>query len=431
MSSELSRRQLMGFGLAGLTTAALTGCSGGSNGSQGASSLRVSWYGGDPVHAAMANVLALFQTKNAGLKIGQEHAAFADYWNKLATETAARNAPDVMRMSMSYFAEYAQRGALLDLGDVIGKAIKTEGLDPSVAQSGKINNKFFGIGQSSISNAVFYDPELIASLGTTMPEPSWTWDSFADWAKAIGKGSNGKVYGTADMGGALQTFEPFARQNGSDLFATDGKSMAVGQDLIEHWFDYWAKMRQGKGAPPASTTAESTGFENDPLTKGITPVTFGYVQQITFLQPLNKHELSLMTLPTVPNGKPGLFVKALDFWSIASTSKDPAKAAELVNFILTDDQAIKTLGVVLGIPPQQRAGDLLKPDPKSAAGKAMNYVHTIGDKAGPAPAAWPKGYSQLLTLFTKTGQDIAFGRSDPAKGAADFYGQSKQILGGY
>jgi multiple sugar transport system substrate-binding protein len=60
----------------------------------------------------MANVLALFQTKNAGLKIGQEHAAFADYWNKLATETAARNAPDVMRMSMSYFAEYAQRGRL-------------------------------------------------------------------------------------------------------------------------------------------------------------------------------------------------------------------------------------------------------------------------------------------------------------------------------
>ena len=435
MINRISRRQFVGWSMAGLTTATLAGCSatgvGNSGSASGTSALGVSWYGGDPVHAAMKKVLAFYGAKNAGVKISEQHSAFADYWDKLATQAAARDTPDVMRMSMTYFTDYADRGVLLDLTDLVGKSIKTSDMSSGVAKSGILDGKQYGIGQSSIANSVFINHELIDSLGVEKPDTDWTWDSFAEWAKGVGGAGGGTVFGTGDMGGHFEIFEPFARQNGTELFKSGGKSLAVAQDLIEQWWAYWAGMRKANAVPAAAETAAETGFDTSPVVKGIVPVTFGWVQQIQFLQPLMKQSLEIMTPPTVKGGKPGYCVNSQDMWSVASTSKNPDKAADLINFMINDDAAIEALGVVLGVPPSKHATDLLALDPTTVAGKAVKYAQDLGasDKASTPPAPWPKGYSQLATLFTKIGQDISFGKSDPAKGAADFYSQSKQILG--
>jgi len=436
MTNSISRRQFVGWSIAGAGIATLAGCSAtgkggsGSGSGSGTSSLDVSWYGGDPVHAAMKKVLALYGAKHAGVKISEQHSAFADYWDKLATETAARDAPDVMRMSMTYFTDYAERGALFDLTDFVGKSIDTSGMSTGVAKSGILHGKQYGIGQSSIANAIFINNELVDSLGVAKPDENWTWSSFADWSKSVGEAGGGKVFGSGDMGGHFEIFEPFARQHGTELFTSGGKSLAVSRDLIEEWWSYWADMRKAKAVPPASETASETGFDTSAVVKGVVPVTFGWVQQIQFLQPLMKQTLDLMVPPTVAGGKPGYYVDSQDMWSVASTSKNPDKAADLIDFMINDDAAIKALGVVLGVPPSKHATDVLALDPSTDAGKAVKYAQDLStsDKASTPPAPWPKGYSQLSTLFTKTAQDISFGKSNPAQGATDFYGQAKQVL---
>lgn len=432
MNKKIDRRQFVGWSIAGLATAALAGCSatGRSKSGSSSSALGVSWYGGDPVHSAMKKVLALYAAKNAGVRISEQHSAFADYWDKLATETAARDAPDIMRMSMTYFTDYADRGALLDLSDMVGKSIKTADMSAGVAKSGILNGKQYGIAQSSIANSIFINNEMVDSLGVSKPDTDWTWDSFANWGAEVADAGSGKIYGSGDMSGHFELFEPFARQNGTEIFKSGGKSLAVNRDLIEEWWAYWAAMRKAKAVPPASETAAETGFDTSALVKGIVPVTFGWVQQIQFLQPLMKPNLDLMIPPTVKGGKPGYYVDSQDMWSVASTSKNPDKAADLINFMINDDSAIKAIGVVLGVPPSKHATDVLALNSTTDAGKAVKYALDLGksDKISNPPAPWPKGYSQLSTLFNKLSQDISFGKSDPAKGAADFYTQSKQIL---
>jgi multiple sugar transport system substrate-binding protein len=429
MSDVFSRRRFLGLSAMGLSTVALSACGSWGGKSSGSGSLRAAWYGGDAVHTALEKVLAHYRSTRSGQKVAGEHAAFADYWSKLSTETAARNAPDVMRMSMTYFTDYAGRGALHDLTGYIGKTIDLSKMEQGVAGSGVVDGKRYGVGQSSIANAVFVNRELIESVGAKVPTDDWTWDSLASWAKAVGQSSKGKVAGTSDQSGHLELFEPYARQHGKSLFTSDGKALAAGQDLVEQWWAYWQDLRAGKGTPAASVTAAATGFETDPVVTGKAAIDFGWVQQIQFLQPLMKQELEIMTIPNLPNGKPGLYVDSQDMWSIAATSTNPDAAAELINYLVNDDFAIKTIGVVLGVPPSKHAVDLLALQPKSPAGKAVAYVQGLGDKAATPPPPWPKGYSQLSTLFTKISQDIGFGRSTPSKGAASFYGQSKQILG--
>ena len=72
---------------------------------------------------------------NPNVKIAPQPGEFASYWDKLATQTAGGQAPDIIQMDMNYIAEYGNRQALLDLAKVDVSKF-TEG----TVDSGKIND---------------------------------------------------------------------------------------------------------------------------------------------------------------------------------------------------------------------------------------------------------------------------------------------------
>lgn len=424
MTQQITRRQLLGVTLAGIAAAGLAACGprGSVPGKPG-----LSWYGGDPVHEAMQAVIRLYGKKYPDVDVVAQYSAFDDYWDRLATQTAGRSAPDVMRMSMSYLADYADRGALLDLSSLVGSAIGIDDMDPDIADSARIDGAYYGVSQSAIANAAFVDRGLIAQLGAPDVVESWTWDEFGQWAKTVG-GSSDDVYGSMDQAGSFQLFESYVREHGTDVFTDDGSGLAFDQAVLEEWWAYWDDLRAHRGVPPAAVSAEVANFDTWPLAKGTTPVGFGWVQQVAFVQPFVDRPLDLLTPPTAGTGTSGLFVKSLDFWSIASTSSQPEEAARIIDFLVNDDEAIKALGVVLGVPPSKRAIDLLGLDPGSAEGKAVEYVERISGSVAAAPPAWPLGYNELLTLFTKLGQDIGFGEAGVTEAAAEFFEQSARVL---
>ncbi|WP_195909169.1 ABC transporter substrate-binding protein [Microlunatus sp. Gsoil 973] len=430
--SGWTRRSFLGIGSAGLA-AALVGCSGasGSKGSTTKATIRAAFYGGDPVLAGLKQAFDTYTTKHQGVTITPELTPFGDYWSKLSTQVAGRNAPDVLRMSMSYFADYAQRGALLDLTDKIGSGIKISELDKDVASSGKIADQTYGIGQSSISHAVFTRPELWEKAKVDAPPADWTWDSFAEWAKGFASEAGSGTYGTTDAGGNLQIFEPFARQHGHDLFSADGKALAVPADVVEEWLGYWDGLRRAKAAPPLDVSAEAGDFDTNLMTKGRAPLTFGWVQQITFYAPLIDASVDIAALPSAKAGSvEGQFIKALDFWSISAQSRNIDASVALVDFLINDPAAIKAIGLNLGVPPSEAARRALGSDPKSAEGKAIGYVERIKDRVGPPPGAWPKGYGDLLQSFARLNEDVGFGKSNPAKAAAGFVEGARKSLAG-
>jgi len=405
------------------------GCSRSGGAGSSGQKLYTSWYGADPVHKAMDTNLTAFGAAHPGVTISTSHAPFADYWDKLATETAGRQGPDVMRMSMSYFSEYADRGALLDLTPAVGSTITTTDLDADVLASGTIDAKMMAIGQSSISHATFRNPTLVDTVGGKLPT-EWDWAGLEQFSTGFaGEAGPGK-WGVTDGGGSFQIFDVFARQHGSDLFGESG--LAVGADVIEEWFAYWDRMRKAKAVPPVYFLAESGTIETSTLAKGMTAVSFGWVQQITFFQPLVKEaDLEVAPVPgKTPGSTEGQFLKALDFWAVSSSTKSAETAQQLISYLINDEAAIQSIGLTLGVPPSARARELVGADPKSAAGRAIAYVDRVKAKVGPAPAAWPKGYSELLTAFTRMNENVAFGRSTPAQATGEFVDLAGSALAG-
>src|SRR5690606_16934323 len=120
--------------------------------------LSVSWYGGAPVHEAMNSVLQAWSA-TSGVTATGSGTDFAAYWDRLGTETAAGSPPDVFRMSMTYFVEYASRGALADVGALSGLVLSA--VDADVRDSGLVDGTLSGVGQSSIAPAIFSSTALV------------------------------------------------------------------------------------------------------------------------------------------------------------------------------------------------------------------------------------------------------------------------------
>jgi multiple sugar transport system substrate-binding protein len=199
---------------------------------------------------------------------------------------------------------------------------------------------------------------------------------------------------------------------------------------VEQWLAYWNDLRAAGAAPSPSVSAETTEFATSLLAQGKAPLTFGWVQQITFYQPVMDDPLEIYPLPAPEAGSvAGQFLKALDFWVVSGATKNEEGATALINYLINDPTAIKAIGLTLGVPPSAAAREQLDPEPDSAEAKAIAYIDEIKDKVGPPPGPWPTGYSAIQDALNRANEDVGFGRADPAKAAATFIEEAQNAIG--
>lgn len=420
----IDRRSLLGAGAAAGLALAAGGCRADS-GRADSGELMVSWYGGAPVHEAMNAVLDSWSQAQDGVTAIGSGVAFNDYWDKLATETAAGEPPDVFRMSMTYFVEYASRGVFADVSALNGLDLSL--LDEDVRGSGLVDGTLYGVGQSSIAPAIFSSRSMVSDAGAEVPV-EWTWDDFRDWVTEFAT-DTGK-YGTTDMGGNFQMFDVYARQEVGNQFADDG-SLQLTPEVIAQWFTLWDELRKAKAAPPSDVTAAGGDFETNPMSTGDAALTSGWVQQVTFYQPLIRDgSVEVSPMPQKTKGDfSGLFVKALDFWCISANAANPDAAAQLVNHLINDAEATDVIGLLLGVPPTEAARESLAHADR-ATRAAVDYIDDYAELAGPAPGPWPTGYGELLSAFTRANESVGFGKAGAADAATTFLEEAQRALGG-
>ena len=166
-SFALSRRSLIGAGIGGAALAGL----GDLPALAREMRLRMFWWGAKERAERTDKVNQLYLSSHPDMTIAGESLGWTDYWPRLATQTAGRNAADVLQMDYRYIFEYARRGALLPLDDYVPKALNLTDFSPAAVDSGKVDGKIYGVSLGLNSTAMVYDKALIQSLG--LKEPGW------------------------------------------------------------------------------------------------------------------------------------------------------------------------------------------------------------------------------------------------------------------
>ena len=72
--------------------------------------LRFSWWGGDSRHEATLEAIKVYEEAHPGIKIEPEYYSFSGYYEKLVTQLASKNAPDIFQVDQGWVAELSARG---------------------------------------------------------------------------------------------------------------------------------------------------------------------------------------------------------------------------------------------------------------------------------------------------------------------------------
>jgi pectin-derived oligosaccharide transport system substrate-binding protein len=423
----LSRRSMIGTGIGGAALALLRNFPALA---QSDVRLRMFWWGAKERAERTDKVNQLYQQTHAGVTISAESLGWTDYWPRLATQTAGRNAADVLQMDYRYIFEYARRGALLPLDGYVPAALNLTDFSKAAVDSGKVDGKIYGVSLGLNSTSLIYDKALIQGLG--LKEPSWemTWQEIGDLAVEITKAAKRDGFtGIQDGGREEPGLEVWLNQRGKSLYSPEGKLGYDDKDISE-WFAFWHELRKRGGCAAPDTQALDRGeLDSSLLSLGKAAMVFAHSNQLVGFQAINKSKLGLSTYPDGGAGaKPGQYLKPAMMWSVSAQSKQQEAAVKLVSFFVADIEAGKLLGVERGVPPSAAVRKTVAPT-LDELGRAMaDYIALISDKVGPLPPPPPRGAGEIATVLRRVNEQVGFGRLSPADGAKQFVADASAVL---
>ncbi|TJY42272.1 sugar ABC transporter substrate-binding protein [Cohnella pontilimi] len=393
-------------------------------------SIRFTWWGDTKRHEKYNAIADLFEKANPNIKVVREFGSWDDYWNKLATQTAGGNAPDVVGMHATQVANYAQRGALLDLTPYVDSGdINLDDFPPAVVEVGKLNGQMLMVAQGVTMTGIFYNSSQLDKLGVQPPDFNWTWEQFEAKLKEIRAASQEKnFWPSADLSSDATSLMMFARQRDKNLFNEDGSLGVDKQDMVD-WFGRWDKFRKEKLIPDAATNAQYTGvpLEQSMFITGKVAFTTVPYNQIPNYQNFTKEgEVRALRRPTDPSGKDGEFIEGA-YLSVSKTSKHPKEAARFISFFVNNEEAVKIFKTEQGALGSTKGNEIIKPLLNPAQQRAVKAIEDTLKIAGKLPLP-PAGQGQVNEVLSDEAEALAFGQISVDKAADEFISKAQAIL---
>ncbi|MEK7270657.1 MAG: extracellular solute-binding protein [Planctomycetota bacterium] len=415
------------LGLAAALAPLLAGC-GRGGAESGTVTLRFSWWGNDKRTQVTLQAIEAFQKKNPNIRIKAENGDWGSYWDKLATQGAGNDAPDVIQMNESYIAEYGKRGALLDLEKA---GVKTDRFAPGAADAGRLKNGLFGINAGINAPAYMANPKIFEAAGVPLPDDrTWNWDRMADTARRIAKACPKGTYGMENPVGVEPVFKLWLRQAGKDQYGELGMAWepADGAPFFE-----WAKKLASDGATPsASEVSEETAKPIDQTlaATGKLAMWSQWSNQASAVEKVAGTKILLLRPPSATGrcADNKTWYKASMLWSASAKTRHPKEVAAFIDFLANSQDAGRILGTERGVPANLDVRKAVEPSMSETDKRVAAYLDAIASDLGPVPIVTPVGGGKFESILQRHGQDVLFGRKSPAAAAKALHEEMKGLL---
>ena len=386
--------------LSALTVLGAVGACGGTNdGGDGDVTIRFTWWGSDDRARLTEEAVALFEERNPGIDVVTSYSAFDGYFEKLATETAGGNPPDVIQMDYAYLREYADRGVLADLNEFGEDQLGTEEITPLLATSGEID----------------------------LPEPGWTWEDWFDASLELADATDGESVGLTDFGWSWETFQVWLRQQDKDLYTEDAELAFERADVVEY-MELLDRFRSEGASTEGSVTAQIDGaVENSPVSRGLAFADFSWDSTVPSFFSVLGRPVALAPMPRIGE-RVGQFAKPAMLVSVAEGSEHKEAAAALVDFLLNDEDAGKIQGTTRGMPVNESVREAVGAELEGADEVVYEYEELLADELEETPPPPPPGNSTLKREWERLNQVVAFGQISIDEAADQFLNRAQQEL---
>ncbi|WP_035712509.1 ABC transporter substrate-binding protein [Salibacterium aidingense] len=194
--------------LAGVIVLLLAGCSdtsenqeeadadAGSTGSD--ETITLGYYSSGSADEKMEDIISQFEEEHPDITIETQNSPYQQFFQKLDTQIAGGNAPDVWLSDGVFVQKYAERGAAKDLTEWIDNDLETDeyyGLDFNKGPEGK----YWAVPQGIQIGALFYNKDMFDKAGVEYPDDSWTWEDLKEAGAELTLDTNGNTAENAEF----------------------------------------------------------------------------------------------------------------------------------------------------------------------------------------------------------------------------------------
>lgn len=276
----ISRRGLLGTGLAVGATAGLAACGksattpttgasatgdGGAAGYDGPKVALAFWNGftgGDGAY--MKKLVDQFQTEHANIAVTVQTMQWGDYYTKLPTAVQSGKGPDIAVMHVDSVATNAARKVIQPLDDVASALQLTEDdFAPVPWQAGIYKDVRYAIPLDVHPLGFFYNKTVMESAGLDPENPPMDHDSYMAALDALkSKGVQGHWASPFNFTGGL-TCQSLVYQFGGSLFNDDATQAAWGEEGGVKALTWWQNLiKDGYSNPKVGQDADFIALQN-------------------------------------------------------------------------------------------------------------------------------------------------------------------------
>lgn len=399
--------------------------------------IRFSWWGGSSRHRATLQALELFESRHPGVKVKAEYMGFNGYLERLTTQIAGRNEPDVMQVNWAWVAMFSKRGTgFYDLHQA-KDLLDLKQFASSDLLSGTVQGKLNGLPASFSARVLIWNESTFEKAGLKPPR---SWEEFLLTGPAF-RSRLGEKYFPID--GELYDMILLSQANVEQTFGTPFLSpteprVAMGLEAALLWVDTYRRLVSQHVAVPLPLRASLGGAERpteqqQDWVKGHWAGNYAWDSTIPLrLSTLGKDQrVVLGDFPLLPNAKAsGIFGRPTLMYTAGRNTRQPELACKLINFLLTDPEAARLLGRTRGIPSPQSSREALLQSTKipELEWRAYLQIKAFRERGAVAVPSMLFEHARMQKFMREVFETVAYGKSSSKEAAQRLVRDGEALL---
>ncbi|UOQ46654.1 extracellular solute-binding protein [Gracilibacillus caseinilyticus] len=379
--------------------------------------LRVAWWGGQERHDRTLQVIEMYEEQNPNVTIEAEYSGFDGYFDKLNTQLAAGNAPDVIQFGGN-LNDFVYRDVILPLDDYVGNQLNTSLHDQSMLDSATFDGKLYGVTLGTTAWGILVNKTLFEEAGVALPSKEWTWDEFKDLTPQLTENLDG-AYGTGDFG--EDGFGVFLAQRDKFTYL-DGEIGFEAQD-VKDWFNLWKELRESGGAaiPEVQVSASQTPEQSLIVQQDVAIESIAS-NQLGAYAGATEDEFELYPYPyNAETGKNGVSLRPSQYFAAYKDTPHPEEAAKFMDFFVNNIEATEVLGNDRGAPVNSDVRKNLIDQADEMDQAVYSYIDLVSESSDAPYIPNLPGYNENTQLFTETEQKIYYDQQSVDEAADSYY----------
>ncbi|MFC0212244.1 ABC transporter substrate-binding protein [Paenibacillus chartarius] len=386
--------------------------------------LRILWWGSQARHDVTLKALDLYTKKHPNVTFEPEYQGFEGYLDKLSTQAAAKNAPDVFQMDAAWFNDWASSNRLADLSSVNVKDV-----DKALLDTGTYKDKVYAVPLGNNALGIVYNKVVFDKLGVQPPK---TWDELFQLAKDIKPKLAKDQYLIKDLTRFSNMYTSYQLSKGKGYPLTKDGKFNFDKDT---WIDFMTKMqelRKGGFVAPADVTMSDKNWDAkmDLLGQEKVLIKEAHAAEFGGFDSLKPGSFALAALPK--GAEAGGWLKASMYWSVNPDSKAKEEAMKFVDWFINDKEAADILGTSRGVPVSKSIVEYMQPKFNAIDKAGISLIEQVAAGGGKAfdPGPGLKGGWAKFALdkeYDNITQQVMFDKMTPQQGWEEVVKLSKDL----